>query len=209
MEQLIQITSIPIQMEVRFQNATTEINTRPPSYNLTRQEGKLTINHSYPKLNIDTYEARVSMGLKSEPESVREYGANGIAAAYQATFEITREGNMLADISKNNDAITKIARAHTLDRTDVELAFLPSVAAQISWEPAQLNLNGTADKLTFNWQTHSKPEITYTPADVVCRITQYPDVEIKYLGGPNYIPPSADPNYDPETDPNVLLNVTV
>ena len=35
----------------------------------------------------------------------------------------------------------------------------------------------------------------FIPGDIEMSITQQPDVLIEYVGGPIYVPPSADPNY--------------
>ena len=38
---------------------------------------------------------------------------------------------------------------------------------------------------------------TFVPGDIEFTMTQRPDVIIKYVGGPLYVPPSSDPNYEP------------
>ena len=43
---------------------------------------------------------------------------------------------------------------------------------------------------------------TFVPGDIEFTMTQRPDVIIKYVGGPLYVPPSADPDYEP-VDVNV------
>ena len=40
----------------------------------------------------------------------------------------------------------------------------------------------------------------FTPGDIEISVTQQPDVIIKYVGGPLYVPPSADPNYEGAVD---------
>ncbi len=37
----------------------------------------------------------------------------------------------------------------------------------------------------------------FVPADIEISVAQMPDVIIKYVGGPLYVPPSADPDYQP------------
>ena len=51
------------------------------------------------------------------------------------------------------------------------------------------------DKLNFDWRV-SQPEFEFTPGDIELSVTQQPDVIIKYIGGPIYVPPSSDPNYE-------------
>jgi len=40
----------------------------------------------------------------------------------------------------------------------------------------------------------AKGELSYVPALEMTIITQYPEIHFEYLGGFNYVPPSADPN---------------
>ena len=208
MEQLIQITSTPMQFELKCTRAKTEINTEKPSYQMTRDSGSLRMNHEYPKLYVDTYEARSSLNLKSVARSVQDFAKAGVQAAYEATSRIMQEGNMLMDISGNNNAIADMIHQRMQDTVETNIAFLPSVPANISWEPGDLSMKYETDRLQFDWRTNSDPQFEYTPAEVQFIVKQYPKIEIQYVGDPNYIPPSADPNYDPQTDPKIKLDVT-
>lgn len=198
MEQLIQIRTIPMVMEMQISHARLEMSTNQPSYEMSRAKGSLSINHSYPKLNIDTYEARSSLNLKSCARSVQSFGADSVQAGYDATARIAEEGNMLMDIqNKGSNTIGDIAFENMQSTLDTALAFLPSASADISWEPGQLNMQYEMDKLSFDWRTSQKPDMQYTPASVQYHIKQYPKVEIEYVGKPNYVPPSASPDYVP------------
>ncbi|MDD2568170.1 MAG: DUF6470 family protein [Clostridia bacterium] len=208
MEQLIQIKAIPMQVELKCTRARAEISTEKASYEMTRSRGSLSINHSYPRLRVDTYEARSSMNLKSVARSVQDFGKAGVQAAYEATSRTVQEGNMLMDISGNNNAIADIIYRRMQDTTETAMVFLPSVPAEINWESGDLSMKYETDRLSFDWRTNSNPQFEYTPADVQYIVKQYPKIEIQYVGGPNYIPPSADPNYDPETDAKLKLDVT-
>ena len=81
-------------------------------------------------------------------------------------------------------------------KTNVNVQFLPSVGPDISWDPAQLNIRYEMDKLNFNWRVN-QPSFSFTPGDIEISVTQQPDVIIKYVGGPLYVPPSADPAHEP------------
>ena len=43
----------------------------------------------------------------------------------------------------------------------------------------------------------NEPQFEFTPGDIELTVKQQPDVLIKYVGGPIYVPPSSDPNYTP------------
>jgi hypothetical protein len=76
------------------------------------------------------------------------------------------------------------------------LQFLPSVGPEISWSQPELTINYEMDKLNFDWQINP-PTFEFTPGDIEISVKQQPDVIIKYIGGPLYVPPSADPDYEP------------
>ena len=52
------------------------------------------------------------------------------------------------------------------------------------------------DKLNFDWK-FGEGDFKFTPGDIELTVTQRPEVIIKYIGGPIYVPPSSDPNYEP------------
>lgn len=197
MEQLLQMRTTPIVMEMTVNRAKLEVSSEQPSYTMTRNKGSLQIQHSNPKLNIDTYEARSSMNLKSCARSVQDFAAEGMQAAYEATGRIAEEGDMLMNIQNKGNTIGEIAYQNMQPNLDTVLAFLPSVPADISWEPQQLSMQYEMDRLSFDWRTQQQPEMQYTPASVEFHIKQYPKLEIEYVGKPLYVPPSASPDYVP------------
>ena len=53
------------------------------------------------------------------------------------------------------------------------------------------------DKLTFNLRLQNG-EVEYIPGSIEIVITQYPDVQIEYMGRPVYVPASAAEKLDGE-----------
>ena len=81
-----------------------------------------------------------------------------------------------------------------LEQPQMYTAFLPSAAAEISWEPSQLRMSFTPSKSSYDWKL-TQNEFSYTPGSVKMKILENASVDIEYIGGPLYIPRSADPNY--------------
>ena len=81
-------------------------------------------------------------------------------------------------------------------KPNVALDFIPKTGPEIDWDPAELNIKYEMDKLTFDWKIN-KTGFEFVPGDIEFTVTQRPEVVIKYVGGPIYVPPSADPNYEP------------
>jgi len=48
----------------------------------------------------------------------------------------------------------------------------------------------------FDWRI-GNGDFNFIPGDIEISVAQQPDVLIKYIGGPIYVPPSADPDYQP------------
>ena len=80
--------------------------------------------------------------------------------------------------------------------TDFGLGFLPETGVDLSWEPGQMQIRYEMDKLNFDWKINGTG-FKFVPGDIEFTMTQRPEVIIKYMGSPMYVPPSADPNYTP------------
>ena len=79
---------------------------------------------------------------------------------------------------------------------DFGLGFLPEGGINLDWEPGQMQIRYEMDKLNFNWKTGGQG-FKFVPGDIEFTMTQRPEVIIKYVGGAVYVPPSADPDYQP------------
>lgn len=201
MEQLIEIKTVPIEFEYKVQHAKLEYaDSTQPSYNLTRANGSFHVTHQYPRIHIDTTELRSSMNLKSVFRSTADAAEEGMQAAMEATSQIAEEGNALMNIQDGMDVATLIQN-EAMDQYQSSLdsitTAIPSVPADISWDPGQLSIQYNADKLAFDWRTSDKVEKSFTPAKIDFLVKQYAHIEFKYLGKPMYIPPSASPDYKP------------
>lgn len=75
------------------------------------------------------------------------------------------------------------------------MEFLPKTGPEITWDPGEMNIKYEMEKLNIDWKIN-EGDFEFTPADIEFTMTQRPEVVIKYVGGPVYVPPSADPNYE-------------
>ena len=81
-------------------------------------------------------------------------------------------------------------------KTNVGLDFIPKADVEMTTEDGDIKIQYEMDKLNFDWKI-DKGEFKFTPGDIEISVAQQPDVIIKYLGGPIYVPPSAAPDYQP------------
>lgn len=193
MEQLLNINSIPISVEIVMNNAQLKCNHELPKVELSRQSGGLTMKADPIKINVDSFKTRQSIGLKSNDTLIKDYANEGIKVAYKAIARIVDEGNSLADPKGMTPA--EIA-ATKLNRTiETVMAFLPEDGPDISWDGGTLNIKYQMDKINAKWDTNVENNFEFIPGKIEFEIKQKPSVDIEYIGGPIYVPPSANPNY--------------
>ena len=203
MKPLIEITTVPIQIEMKTTNAKLEYARGTAEMEISREKnGGLQIKSRPIKVNIDTYEARNSLS-PTLARYLEQAAQKGKQAAYEATATYAKQGQLMMETKLGEDLIGKFAEEAMMKdvKTGVTIQFLPDPGAEITWDPGEMNIRYEMDKLNIDWRMN-EGSFEFTPGDIEFTVTQRPDVVIKYLGGPIYVPRSADPNYEP-VDVNV------
>ena len=197
MKPLIEITTVPIQIEMKTTNAKLEYARGTAEMEISRDKGGLQIKSRPIRVNIDTFEARNTV-TPTLARSLQQGAQKGQQAAYQATATYAQQGKLMMETKLGEEVITKFAR-QTMDKPlsrELGMDFLPSVGPEITWDVGEMNIRYEMDKLNFDWK-FGQGDFEFTPGDIEFTVTQRPEVVIKYIGGPIYVPPSADPNYEP------------
>ena len=196
MKPLIEITTVPIQIEMKTTNAKLEYARGTVEMEISRDKGGLNIKSRPIRVNIDTFEARNSI-TPTLARSLEQGAQKGQQAAYQATATYAQQGKLMMETKLGEEVITKFSRESLMKNVkDVGLTFLPSTGPEITWDVGEMNIRYEMDKLNFDWK-FGEGDFKFTPGDIELTVTQRPEVIIKYIGGPIYVPPSADPNYEP------------
>ena len=196
MQPLIEIQTIPIEIQMKVTDARLEYARGTANLEISRDKGGLQIRSQPIQINIDTFEARNSI-VPTTMRSIEQKAQKGRQAAYEATASISQEGRMMMEATVDGQVIPNLARQAILERpANLNIQFLPSVAPEISWSGGELSVQYEMDKLNFDWRMEQM-QFTFIPGDIEFTMTQRPDVIIKYVGGPLYVPPSSDPNYEP------------
>ena len=197
MNQLIEITTVPIQIEMKTTNAKLEYARGTAEMEISREKNGLQIKSRPIKVNIDTFEARNSLS-PTLARYLQQSAEKGRQASYEATATYARQGQLLLETQVGEELITQFSEEAMMKdvKTNVGLDFLPKGGAEITWDPGELNIRYEMDKLNIDWRMGTG-DFEFTPGDIEFTVTQRPDVVIKYIGGPIYVPPSSDPNYEP------------
>lgn len=192
MQQLLKITTIPIEYELKVSNAKLEHKNGTAEMEITRDEGGMKIRSRPIQLRLDTYEARNSV-VPTTKTSISQAAEKGRQAAYEATAQFAKEGQMLlkTKIGEGGEALKAMFEQRVaLPTGEFQMDFIPKGGANIEWEEASLSIRYDMDKLNFDMKI-DKGDVKFIPGTIELMISQYPDVKIEYIGEPIYIPPSA------------------
>ena len=195
---LLQITTIPIQIEIKVTNAKLEYSEdRQPKVNITTKNGGYVMEAEPLKLNIDTYEARKSLGYghMTDADMAAQKASDGFSLAFQGTARVASEGNQLARGMSPSEIAISNARAGATVQTIME--FLPKTGADITFDEGKLNIEYHMGDQSIDWDVKPDLPMEFIPGSVELIVRDRPRVEIEYLGDPLYVPPSANPNYEP------------
>jgi len=196
---LLQITTIPIQIEIKVTNARFEHSDEyvQPQVNIKSRNGGFVMEAEPLKLNIDTYQARKSMGYghMTEGDMLKQKAQEGWSIAFQGTAKVAAEGDQLARGMSPAEIALNNARAGATVQTIMD--FLPKEGADVTFEAGKLNIEYQMGTQDIDWNIHPDSPLEFIPGSVEFIVHDRPRVEIEYIGDPLYVPPSANPNYEP------------
>jgi len=197
MKPLLEITTVPIQIEMRTTNAKLEYARGTAEMEISRDKGGLNIKSRPIRVNIDTFEARNSI-TPTLARQIAQSADKGQQAAYEATATYAQQGQLLLKTRVGEELVTQFAEEAMMKdvKLNAGIDFIPKVGPEITWDTGEMNIRYEMDKLNFDWK-FGQGDFQFTPGDIEFTVTQRPEVVIKYIGGPIYVPPSADPNYEP------------
>ena len=197
MEQLIQITNVPIMIEMKTTMAQIQRKAQNVDLNISRSEGGgLKIKSSPIKVSIDTFEARNSIAPTTK-RSIEQAAQKGTNAAYEATARMAKEGQMFLDAKLSGGKALDQIFAQSAQSPEREFIYsrIPTVPPEINWSDPDISIQYDMEKLNFDWRI-SRGDFEFVPGSIEFNITQRPEVKIEYIGSPIYVPPSADPNFE-------------
>jgi hypothetical protein len=181
MQQLITIETVPIS--IRY------VRVEPESNN---EEGASKLNKSKPH---DTAPKPGPTPVKAD--TFVQSGPAGIYnLTYTATAHYAENGNVQLKVRmEDSEANAQVFRHFGRDIQNMICHILNKDSSPIEFQGVQLNFDFS--QLQNVTPGSGNTGNSFTPPDFEVEILERPKVIIKYVGGPIYIPRSADPNYEP------------
>ena len=143
MRPLIEIQTIPIEIQMKTTNAHLEYARGTAQMEVSRDRRGLQIRSQPIRVNIDTFEARSSI-VPTTAQSIQQGAAQGQRAAYEATAVLAQEGRMMMEAKIDQDVIPQLSQQKTVDQpAQLGIQFLPEVGPDISWTGGEMSRERT------------------------------------------------------------------
>lgn len=194
MSPLIEIKNIPIQIEMKISNAKLEHTKGTADLEISRGKDGIHIRSNPIRIAADSFEYHNYIMPVIDRHAADSPGQGSIQSTYSATA--VQDGKqLLLRANVNNELMNQLAV--NPDFKNVYASPVASASSQSQSLPtAQMSILFEMDKLNFDWHQDAT-HFEFTPGTIEFTVAQKPDVIITYLGGPIYVPPSFDPNYEP------------
>jgi hypothetical protein len=195
---LIEIKSVPIELQFKTTNASLEYTRGTAEMEISRSEqGGVDVRSRPIQVKLDTFEQRGGKFSAANAAVSAAVSQQPTQAQYQATSAYADQGQiqLSARIGQSiPQAVPMPGQGGDGGYTAPDIQ--PSTGVSVNWEDGAMEIRYAMDKLNFDWKI-DRGEFKFTPGDIEISIAQKPSLTIKYTGGPIYVPRSADPNYQP------------
>lgn len=185
MQPLLEIENVPISIEYVESKIATHNMHSSAKMNISKRDNTSTIKTNPINLPLrDTYRhVPISNTL-----------------SYTATAKYTANGNIRMNVQMDEDTSEFVFRQFNRG-IDNMIGHLPN--SMINRSTMQIDFDIT--QLPSGLVKPNNLDTSFMPPDLEIKIVEHPKVIIKYVGGPIYIPKSADPNYvEPEQNNKVF-----
>lgn len=198
MDRLIELQIVPAQIEIRKTEAKIEYVNAKAQQQMSRNDGGMTIKTTPTKVNVDTYECRKSIGeaFMNVGDHIAEFANKGISKAQNSTAEYANRGQQQMKAGKGESLIQNFARQEAFKnvKMNIGIDFIPKVAPTVNVEKGSIEITHQPAELEFDWNI-TEQELHFTPGAVEVEMVQRPDVIVRYVGEPIYVPKSSAPGY--------------
>lgn len=194
MKPLLEITTTPAKYEYQIARARLEISQQKAEVQRTTRRASLNMRKQHGRVSMDTTQRRSDMGFKGVVDGANYEADLGRQTALEKIGNYAEFGNQLADIAHGGN-IPDALWSQSMQHSKGDLVLMPVSPIEIRYVPASLAVDFNPGEMHANWNV-GKARLDFIPGSFSLNFTQYASIDIQYLGGPNYVPPSADPNFE-------------
>ncbi|MBU4542016.1 MAG: hypothetical protein KJ774_12460, partial [Firmicutes bacterium] len=183
MEQLITIETVPIKIEYVKKEPLdlSSVHNQNPRKDIAESGHR---EQSKP--------IRIALNDTFEPSTDYQWDNS----TYTATAKVGNDGKLELEVSMEDGRAQPIHFKHLSRGIDEMASLVTSPVNQAMAVSASMMIPVDTGSLRGSSQTANDANYQLIMPDIELKITQRPQVIIKYVGGPIYVPRSADPNYE-------------
>ena len=206
---LLEIKTVPIEIQVKTQSASLEYTRGTAEMEISRsKQGSPEVKRRPIQIKQDTFEPRrstyhppiASQSSQSAATGQNTSGGQGVyevTSAYADAGQIALNVRMGHSIPQSSPVIQNAASAVQNSQSSYTPPDLtPKAGVNVQWEDGNMEIRYNMDKLQFDWKI-DRGEFKFTPGDIEISVETMPSITFTYTGGPIYVPRSSDPNYQP------------
>ncbi|MGI6751295.1 MAG: hypothetical protein ACOX4U_01565 [Anaerovoracaceae bacterium] len=192
MEPLITIESVPISIEYveKTGSSTARRSSNSTNLRISHQNNQRTIKSGKIHIPMDSF-------TYSPPSKAKNL-------SYTATAGYSKDGRLSMNVHFSHDEGSGIKYSNISRGIDNLVDMVSKATSQGEWAPENLSIHFDMSMLPGELANLDKQDISFMPPDLELKVVERPKVIIKYVGGPIYIPRSADPDYEPP-DENFII----
>ncbi|MGI6727434.1 MAG: hypothetical protein ACOX4P_06665 [Anaerovoracaceae bacterium] len=181
MDPLITIETVPISIEYVE---------KPSARSSVGQSAQLQISKQPNSVMIQSNP--ISIEMRDTFESSSSINWNNLT--YTASAQYSKDGNLRMNVKiEDIDAGTFIFQQFGRGIDNI-MDFLPKSAKEdVASNSMQISFD--LSQLPSGMPEVNNIDTSFLPPDLELKVVEWPKVIVKYVGGPIYIPKSADPNY--------------
>lgn len=190
---LIQVTTTPARLEYQVQRAKLQMEQQQPTAQRTVKRAQLNMRRQAGRFEMNTVRRRSDMGFKGVVDRANYEADLGRQQASKTTAQKASLGNALLNFHKGAN-IPDALWSQQAQEFNTDLVLQPVSPAEIRYVPAQLEADYVPGEMQTDWNV-GKARLDFVPGSFNINITQYASISFEYTGGFNYVPRSADPNF--------------
>ncbi len=191
---LLEITTTPAKYEYEISRAKLQISQQHPTVDRSVRRASLNMRTQAGRVEMNSVARRSDMGFKGVVDRANYEADKGRQAVFEATGNYAEFGNQIANIAHGGN-IPDALYSQSMQHSKGDLVLVPVSPIDIHYIPASLAMDFTPGEINSNWNI-GKARLDFVPGSFNINFTQYSSIKIEYLGGPLYVPPSADPNFE-------------
>ena len=182
MQQLITIETIPISIKYVEKKSPAYINGIASRLQAAEQNREMAIKNKPIQIKMDSF---------VQSNNYKTYNLT-----YTATAQYSDDGGLKLNVEMGDTEADKYV-FQQIGRGIKDILQYMTNDTHYSSEFGSMQINFDLSQLPNALSSADNINMSFLPPDFEIEVVERPKVIIKYVGGPIYIPRSADPNYEP------------